>query len=81
MKHYPAILDIGTDARLVSKAHAARLLGLSQRSVRRLVQRGVLAEVDLGPGTRPRIRVADVLELSQASRGEVTTATADSSTP
>jgi hypothetical protein len=50
---------------LISKAEAGRVLDMSQRSVRRLVQRGVLQEVELGPGMRPRLRLADVVALAE----------------
>lgn len=50
---------------LISKAEAGRVLDISQRSVRRLVQAGVLEEIRLGAGMRPRLRLADVLALVQ----------------
>jgi len=64
MRHKQAIsVTHREDGALVSKAGASRILGISQVSVRRLVRRGVLEEVSLGPNTRPRIRRADVLDL------------------
>ena len=39
------------DIRLVSTAEAARLLGLNERTVRRLVERGELREIRLGART------------------------------
>jgi excisionase family DNA binding protein len=55
---------------LISKAEAGRVLDLSQRTIRRLVQRGVLEEVQLGPGMRPRLRLADVLALAEPEKRE-----------
>jgi excisionase family DNA binding protein len=55
---------------LISKAEAGRVLDLSQRTIRRLVQRGVLDEVQLGPGMRPRLRLADVLALAESEKRE-----------
>ena len=52
-------------APLVTKAEAARLTGYSISTVRRLVERGVLQEVRLAPGMNPRLRLADVLALSE----------------
>ena len=54
---------------LISKAVAGRVLAISQRSIRRLVNAGVLEEVSLGPGMRPRLRLSDVLELADGKRG------------
>lgn len=61
------------DIRILTQVEAARLLGVSARTVRRLVQRGVLRPVRLGPGMRPRIRYADLLQLLEQAgeeRGE-----------
>ncbi|HWQ25032.1 MAG TPA: helix-turn-helix domain-containing protein [Gaiellaceae bacterium] len=56
---------------LVSRPEAARLLGCSTETVRRLVARGVLEEIRLTPESHPRFRLRDVLALSgqQASAG------------
>ena len=54
---------------LISKAEAGRVLAISQRSIRRLVKAGLLEEVSLGPGMRPRLRLRDVLELADGKRG------------
>jgi hypothetical protein len=55
---------------LVSKAEAGRVLDLSQRTIRRLVRSGVLQEVQLGPGMRPRLRLADILALTRTEERE-----------
>ena len=52
-------------ASLISKAEAARVTGLSYSTIVRLVRRGVLQEVWLADGMRPRLRLADVLELGE----------------
>lgn len=60
------------DIRILTQVEAARLLGVSARTVRRLVQRGVLRPVRLA-GMRPRIRYADLLQLLEQAgeeRGE-----------
>jgi excisionase family DNA binding protein len=55
-----------TDIRLISKAEAARLLDIDERTVRRLVERGVLREVRLGP--RAWIVRAELVELVSGRR-------------
>ncbi|MBA3380517.1 MAG: helix-turn-helix domain-containing protein, partial [Actinobacteria bacterium] len=49
---------------LVSRPEAARLLGVSTETVRRLVARGVLEEIRFTPESHPRFRLRDVLALS-----------------
>jgi excisionase family DNA binding protein len=53
---------------LLSKAEAARRSGLSYSTIVRLVKRGVLREVQLAPGMRPRVRLTDVLALGNPDR-------------
>lgn len=52
---------------LVSKTEAARVSGLSLSTIIRLVKRGVLREIVLAEGMHPRIRLEDVLRLSEGS--------------
>lgn len=49
------------DIRVISKAKAARLLGVNEKTVRRLVESGVLHEVRLGP--RTWLRHGELVEL------------------
>jgi excisionase family DNA binding protein len=49
---------------LISRSEAARLLGVSRDTVKRLVARGVLEEVRFTPESHPRFRLRDVLALS-----------------
>ena len=49
---------------LVSRGEAARLLGVSRDTVKRLVARGVLEEIRFTPESHPRFRLKDVLALS-----------------
>ena len=49
---------------LVSRPEAARLLGCSSATVKRLVARGVLEEIRFTPDSHPRFRLRDVLALS-----------------
>jgi len=49
---------------LVSRTEAARMLGASRETIRRLVARGTLEEVRLGPRMHPRYRVEDLLALA-----------------
>jgi excisionase family DNA binding protein len=49
---------------LVSRGEAARLLGVSRETVKRLVARGVLEEIRFTPESHPRFRLKDVLALS-----------------
>ena len=57
------------DIRLISKAEAARLLDVDERTVRRLVERGVLREVQLGP--RAWLVRAELVELVTGRREPV----------
>lgn len=50
---------------LVTKAEAARLSGLSYSTIVRLTKRGVLREITAAPGMRPRLRLSDVIALSE----------------
>jgi excisionase family DNA binding protein len=50
-----------SDIRLISKAEAARLLDVDEKTVRRLVEAGVLREVQLGP--RAWLVRAELVEL------------------
>jgi excisionase family DNA binding protein len=50
-----------TDIRLISKAEAARLLGVNEKTIRRLVEQGILREVRLGP--RGWIRREELVDL------------------
>jgi excisionase family DNA binding protein len=50
---------------LVTKADAARLLGVSRWTVDRLIKRGVLRQLWLAEGMHPRLRRADVLALTR----------------
>lgn len=52
-----------TNFKLISKGEAARLLGVSRRTISRLVARGTLPTVSLDQHSRPRIRYRDLLEL------------------
>jgi len=54
---------------LVSRGEAARLLGVSRDTVRRLVARGVLEEIRFTPESHPRFRLRDVLALSGQRKG------------
>ena len=56
-------MDVQTQP-LVSKAEAARVSGLSYSTIVRLVKRGVLTEVMIAPGMSPRLRLHDVVGLS-----------------
>lgn len=58
-----------TDIRLISKAEAARLLDVDERTVRRLVEQGVLREVQLGP--RAWLVRAELVELVTGGREPV----------
>ena len=49
---------------LVSRSEAARLLGVSRETVKRLAARGVLEEIRFTPDSHPRFRLRDVLALS-----------------
>ncbi len=49
---------------LISRGEAARLLGVSRETVRRLVARGILEEIRFTPESHPRFRLRDVLALS-----------------
>jgi excisionase family DNA binding protein len=49
----------------ITKAEAARLLGLHVDTVRLLVRRGSLREITLGPGTRPRLVREEVERLAR----------------
>lgn len=53
-----------TAATLVNRAEAARLLGCSTHTVKRLAARGVLEEIRFTPESHPRFRLKDVLALS-----------------
>lgn len=59
-----------TDSVLVSRPEAARLLGVSSDTVRRMVSRGVLAEIRWAPSMHPRFRVDDVLALTGRHHSE-----------
>lgn len=54
---------------LVSRGEAARLLGVSRETVKRLVARGVLEEIRFTPESHPRFRLKDVLALSGQEEG------------
>lgn len=49
---------------LVTKAEAARLLGVSRYTIYALVKRGTLAEVVIAAGMNPRLRRSDVVALA-----------------
>ena len=53
----------------MTQTEAAELLGVSRNTVVRLVQRGELPRIRLAPGSRPRVRRADVIALAD-KRGE-----------
>ncbi len=50
---------------LITKAEAARVSGLSYSTIVRLTKRGVLREIVAAPGMRPRLRLTDVVALSE----------------
>ncbi len=54
---------------LVSRGEAARLLGVSTHTIKRLVARGVLEEIRFTPESHPRFRLKDVLALSGQKEG------------
>ena len=54
---------------LVSRPEAARPLGCSRETVKRLVARGVLEEIRFTPESHPRFRLKDVLSLSGQNEG------------
>ena len=49
---------------LMTQTEAARLLGVSRNTIFRLVQRGEISRVRLAPGSRPRVRRAEVVALA-----------------
>jgi excisionase family DNA binding protein len=53
---------------LVGRSEAAKMLGISRATLRRLVKRGALEEVRLAPGMHPKIRVEDILALAHQQR-------------
>jgi excisionase family DNA binding protein len=53
---------------LVSRTEAARMLGASRETIRRLVARGTLEEVRLEPHMHPRYRVEDLMALARGER-------------
>ncbi len=54
---------------LVSRGEAARLLGVSRETVKRLAARGILEEIRFTPESHPRFRLRDVLALSGQREG------------
>ena len=57
---------------LVSKAEAARVSGMSYSTIVWLVKRGVLREVVIAEGMNPRLRLDDVLALSDHREASTT---------
>jgi excisionase family DNA binding protein len=55
-----------TQSALVTKIEAARLLGVSRYTIRRLVQLGRLEEIRLADGMTPRLRRDEVLALAES---------------
>lgn len=51
----------------ISTGEAAELLGVSRRTISRLIARGEIPALRLTPHSLYRIRPADVLELASAS--------------
>ena len=54
---------------LIGRPEAARLLGVSRDTIKRLVARGVLEEFRLAAGMHPRLRREDILALAAGSSG------------
>lgn len=48
----------------MTQTEAAKLLGVSRNTIVRLVQRGELSRVRLAPGSRARVRRAEVVALA-----------------
>jgi excisionase family DNA binding protein len=61
------VMATQTTPLLMGKPSAARLLGVSEGCLERIIQRGSLEVVHLAPGLHPRVRRADVEALA---RGE-----------
>ncbi len=54
-----------TDPITVSRTEAARLLGVSYVTMKRLAKRGAIAEIRYAPNSHPRLRLEDVLALAE----------------
>lgn len=54
--------------RLLTKAEAARLVGVDRDTIRKWVRLGYLPQVTVGPHSNPRIREADLLEFVNRNR-------------
>jgi len=61
---------------LVRFPEAARRLGISRDTVKRLVEQGVLEEVRLTPTSHPRLRLEDVLALAGEQKDATSSARA-----
>jgi excisionase family DNA binding protein len=64
-------MNTPTQTLLVKQPEAARMLGVSTRTIRNMVATGELKAVRLSPGGLPRIRVNDLVALCERAEGRL----------
>jgi excisionase family DNA binding protein len=57
-------MNTQTQVQLVSRGEAARILGVSRDTIKRLSQRGELTEIRFTPTSHPRFRLEDVYRVA-----------------